>query len=124
MAGTAIERYGAGLQEEQEVLLWLGDLLIETFAADCAVLRARSAVAAGHPTASLQADAARVFVATASLRVETIAREVLAAMSEGDVLRTELAALRRLLKVPPVNTVSLRRRLADETVAKGTYLFG
>jgi hypothetical protein len=45
-------------------------------------------------------------------------------MSEGDVLRTELAALRRLLKVPPVNTVSLRRRLADETVAKGTYLFG
>jgi alkylation response protein AidB-like acyl-CoA dehydrogenase len=124
VAGTAIERYGAGLQEEQEVLLWLGDLLIETFAADCAVLRARSAVAAGHPTASLQADAARVFVATASLRVETIARETLAAMSEGDVLRTELAALRRLLKVPPVNTVSLRRRLADETVAKGTYLFG
>ena len=123
VAGTAMERYGAGLQEEQEVLLWLGDLLIETFAADCAVLRARSAAAASHPTASLQADAARVFVATGALRVETIAREALAATSEGDVLRTELAALRRLLKVPPVNTVSLRRRLADETLARRTYLF-
>jgi alkylation response protein AidB-like acyl-CoA dehydrogenase len=123
VAGTAIERYGGGLQEEQEVLLWLADLLIETFAADCAVLRARSAAEAGHQTASLQADAARVFVATAALRVETIAREALAAMSEGDVLRTELAALRRLLKVPPVNTVSLRRRLADETLARRTYLF-
>jgi alkylation response protein AidB-like acyl-CoA dehydrogenase len=123
VAGTAMERYDAGLQEEQEVLLWIGDLLIEAFSADCAVLRAQSAAAADHPSAALQADAARMCVATASLRVEAIAREALAAMSEGDVLRTALAALRRLLKVPPVNTVGLRRRLADETVARGTYLF-
>ena len=44
-------------------------------------------------------------------------------MSDGDVLRTQLAALRRLLKVPPVNTVVLRRSLADDTVSRGTYLF-
>jgi hypothetical protein len=44
-------------------------------------------------------------------------------MAEGDVLRTQLAALRRLLKVTPVNTVAMRRRLADATVAKGGYLF-
>ena len=44
-------------------------------------------------------------------------------MAEGDTLRTLLAALRRLLKVTPVNTVALRRRLADATVAKGGYLF-
>ena len=123
VAGTAMEHYGASLQDEQEVLLWLGDILIETFAADCAVLRARSAAAAGHASRSLQADAARLFVATAALRVDALAREALAAMSEGDVLRTELAALRRLLKVPAANTVMLRRRLADETVARGTYLF-
>jgi hypothetical protein len=45
-------------------------------------------------------------------------------MADGDVLRTQLAALRRLLKVPPTNTVALRRRLADATVARGAYLFG
>ena len=44
-------------------------------------------------------------------------------MADGDVLRTQLAALRRLLKVTPVNTVVLRRRLADAVVAKGGYIF-
>jgi alkylation response protein AidB-like acyl-CoA dehydrogenase len=123
IAGTAMERYGAKLQDEQEVLLWLADLLTDTFAADCAVLRARSALADRDTGAAMQADAARVFVATAALRVEAIARETLGAMAEGDVLRTQLAALRRLLKVPPINTVAPRRRLAEATVAKGAYLF-
>jgi hypothetical protein len=47
----------------------------------------------------------------------------LAALAEGDDLRVLLAALRRLLKVAPCDTVLLRRRLADETIAKGSYLF-
>jgi alkylation response protein AidB-like acyl-CoA dehydrogenase len=123
IAGAAMERYGARLQDEQEVMLWLGDLLIETFAADSAVLRARSAAVAGGRTAPLQADAARLFVAAAALRIDTIAREALGAMTEGDVLRTQLAALRRLLKGSVVNTVTLRRRLAENTAASGTYLF-
>ena len=47
----------------------------------------------------------------------------LAAMADGDTLRTLLAALRRLLKVTPINTVALRRQLADATVERRTYLF-
>ena len=35
-----------------------------------------------------------------------------------------LAALRRLMKVTPINTVAPRRRIADETVARGGYVFG
>ncbi len=123
VAGAAVERYGAALQAEQEVMLWLADLLIETFAADSAVLRARSSAAAGERTAPLQADAARLFVATAALRVDQAAREALSAIAEGDVLRTQMAALRRLLKAGPVNTVTLRRRLAENTTASGAYLF-
>jgi alkylation response protein AidB-like acyl-CoA dehydrogenase len=123
VAGAAMERYGATLQDEQEVMLWLGDVLIETFAADSALLRARSAAATGERTARLQADAAQLFVATAALRIDAIAREALCAMTEGDALRTQMAALRRLLKVPPINTVALRRHLAENTAAIGTYLF-
>ena len=124
VAGAATERYGVKLQDEQEVLLWLGDLLIDAFAADCAVLRAQQAASvAGTKTAAQQADAARLFVGTAALRMDATAREALGAMSDGDGLRTQLAALRRLLKVPPVNTVVLRRNLAADTVTRGTYLF-
>ena len=38
-------------------------------------------------------------------------------------LRTMLAALRRLLKFVPCDTVTPRRRLADEAVARGGYVF-
>jgi hypothetical protein len=44
-------------------------------------------------------------------------------MTEGDALRTLLAALRRVLKVAPINTVALRRTLADATVAERRYIF-
>ena len=123
LAGTAAERYRERLDQEQELLLWLADVIIDVYAAESAVLRASLSNASNHPTASLQADAARLFVSSAAIRIEAAVREALAALAEGDDLRVLLAALRRLLKVAPCDTVVLRRRLADETIAKGSYLF-
>jgi hypothetical protein len=123
VAGTAMQRYGTALEQEQEVLSYLADILIDTYAAESAVLRAIDASARSVGNAALQVDAARVYTDAAAGRVELNARAALAAMADGDVLRTQLAALRRLLKVTPVNTVAMRRRLAEATVAKGEYLF-
>jgi hypothetical protein len=123
LAGTAMQRYGDALQNEQEVLTYLADVLIDTYAAESALLRARRTMADAGATADLQGDAASVYVHEAAGRIELAARACLAAMAEGDTLRTQLAALRRLLKVTPANTVAMRRRLADATVAKGAYLF-
>jgi alkylation response protein AidB-like acyl-CoA dehydrogenase len=123
VAGAALQRFGKAVEDEQEVLLWVADLLIETYAAGSAVLRARAAAMDGHATAGLQADAARLHVAGAVLRAEVAAREALAAISAGDALRAQLTALRRLLAAEPVDTVALRRKLAGETVARGRYVF-
>ncbi len=123
VAGTAMQRYGQKIEQEQEVLSLLADLLIDTYAAESAVLRAQDAAARTLQNAELHADAARVFVNEAAGRIELAARNALAAMADGDTLRTQLAALRRLLKVTPANTVVLRRRLADAAVAKGGYIF-
>jgi alkylation response protein AidB-like acyl-CoA dehydrogenase len=123
VAGTAMERFGDQLADEQEVLLWLADIVIDVYAADSAVARAASAERSGDPGAARQADAARVFVAGAALRIEMAAREALAAAAEGDQLRIALASLRRVLKTAPCNTVVLRRRLADEALARGAYPF-
>jgi len=92
-------------------------------AADSVVLRAQANRAARAATAELQADAARIFVNDAAVRVDASARQALAAMLDGDTLRTMVAALRRLFRQMPVNTAVLRRRLADEAVAKGSYIF-
>jgi hypothetical protein len=123
VAGTAMQRYGTKLEGEQEVLSYLADILIDTYASESAVLRAQDATTRTLSNAELHQDAAKVSVNEAAGRIELAARSALAAMADGDVLRTQLAALRRLLKVTPVNTVTLRRRLADATTAKGAYVF-
>jgi alkylation response protein AidB-like acyl-CoA dehydrogenase len=119
--GLAMQTYRDKLADQQEVLMHLADMLIDTFAADSAVLRASAAGTSDR--AALHVDAARVFVSDAGLRIEASARQALAIMAEGDALRTMAAALRRLFKAPPVNTAVLRRRLADEAVARGGYIF-
>ncbi len=121
--GVAMQTYGEKLTDEQEVLMHMADITIEVFSAESAALRARAASDSHHAKAALHVDAARTFVNDAALRIDASARQALAAMAEGDTLRTMLAALRRLLKVTPVNTVVMRRRLADETVARGGYPF-
>src|SRR5678809_1129699 len=119
--GTAMQTYGQKLTDEQEVLCAAADILIDTYAAESAVLRARDAVASSRPDAALHEASARTFVNDATQRVQASATNALAAMVEGDALRTLLAALRRVLKPTPVNTVALRRTLADATVARGSY---
>ena len=123
VAGTAMQRYGTKIEGEQEVLSFLADILIDTYASESAVLRAQDAAGRKLSNAQLHQDAARVAVNESAGRIELAARSALAAMADGDVLRTQLAALRRLLKVTPANTVELRRKLADATVAKGSYIF-
>ncbi len=118
--GLAMQRYGEGLTDEQEVLVSIADIVIAIACAESAVLRACTATGA---IAQYHVDAASVFVNDAAQRIETSAKQVLAAMAEGDTLRTHLAALRRLLKVTPIDTVSRRRRIADETVRRGSYIF-
>jgi alkylation response protein AidB-like acyl-CoA dehydrogenase len=120
--GTAMQTYGEKLTDEQELLGGTADILIDIYAAESAALRARQAAAAAHPRAPLHEAAARVFVNDAAQRVEAAARNALAAMAEGDTLRTLLAALRRVLKVTPVNTVALRRALAEAATRAGGYI--
>ena len=88
---------------------------MDVYTAESAVLRAMAASAAAISRAPLHVDAARVFVNDAAMRIEASARQALAAMVDGDTLRTMLAALRRLSKTVPVNTAALARRIADET---------
>jgi alkylation response protein AidB-like acyl-CoA dehydrogenase len=117
LLGMAMQTYGTRLADEQEVLTRTADVIIDTYAAESVVLRAS---AAGSP---LHEAAAGVFVNDATGRVELLARDALAAMVEGDMLRTALAALRRLMKVAPVNTVALRRRLSDAVAERRVYPF-
>jgi alkylation response protein AidB-like acyl-CoA dehydrogenase len=118
--GLALQRYGDDLSDQQEVLIALADIIIAIACAESAVLRASIAP---ENVAPWHGDAAGVCLNDATTRIETSARQVLATISEGDTLRTNLAALRRLLKVSPVDTITRRRSIADETIIRKGYIF-
>jgi alkylation response protein AidB-like acyl-CoA dehydrogenase len=121
MFGMAMQTYGTKLADQQEVLTYIADVLIDIYTVESSLLRATAA--RGGSRAALHADAARVLLNDASARLEMTARQALAVMVGGDTLRTLLAGLRRLSKFVPLDTVTLRRRLADEAVAQGGYIF-
>ena len=123
VVGTAMQRYGDALRDEQEVLSFAADIVMDAFAAESATLRAQAAADASSPTAGLHLDAARIVTDTATARCEAAAREALGAMAAGDTLRTQLSALRRLLRSPPGNNVAARRRLADVALSRAGYIF-
>ncbi|MFI5178515.1 MAG: acyl-CoA dehydrogenase family protein [Vicinamibacterales bacterium] len=122
--GLALQKYGESIQQEQEILMLLADIIIDVFVTESAVLRAEQTAGARHATASLQADAAAVGAHDAGLRADAAARTLIAAVAAGDAQRTALAALRRFLKVAPLDTIAARRRIADAAIARRAYLFG
>jgi alkylation response protein AidB-like acyl-CoA dehydrogenase len=122
--GTALQTYGESLEQQQEVLGCAANILIEVYAGESATVRASAAVSSGASHAAFHEAATRVYVHDAAGRVEAAAKTALAAMADGDTLRTLLAALRRVLKPAPTNTIALRRLLAEAVTAKGGYILG
>ncbi|MDH3198084.1 MAG: acyl-CoA dehydrogenase family protein [Candidatus Krumholzibacteria bacterium] len=120
--GLAAQRFGEKLQDEQGVLGDVADVIIETYGMESSWLRTMKLVAArGEEVAGNAIDMTRLYVNEAMGKIDLWAREVLAACSEGDELRTMLAALRRLVRYTPVDSLHLRLRVADHFIAKEKY---
>src|SRR5262245_32396921 len=122
--GTAAQKYMMKLGEQQEVLMGIADIIMDTFAMESAILRARKlANSQGEAAAARYLDMTRVFCNDAVGRIETQAKHTLAGMSEGDELRTLLAALRRFTKLQPMNTISARQRIAEELIKANKWIY-
>ena len=123
--GLSVQKFGAELQEQQEILGLFADVAMEVYALESALLRAKKRAAAeGVEKTTLQAAALRCFAQDALDRVETTTRRLLAALEEGDTLRTMLAALRRFTKRETIDTVALRRLVAEAAIERGGYPLG
>src|SRR6201997_1810073 len=98
-AGVATQKYMQALQDQQEILGAIADMTIETYAMESAVLRAQKINAnSGESAAALPVAMTRVYLSQAMEKIEAAARKIIAAVTDGDVLRTQLAILRRLAK--------------------------
>ncbi|HEY3823089.1 MAG TPA: acyl-CoA dehydrogenase family protein [Bryobacteraceae bacterium] len=114
LMALAFEKYGAQLEKQQEVMAGIADAIMETFAMESARLRSQKN--------GVAADICTVLLPDAMARIEMLARPVLAACSEGDALRANLAVLRRFAKFEPPDSIALRERIAERLLAAGRYV--
>jgi alkylation response protein AidB-like acyl-CoA dehydrogenase len=121
-AGAATQKYMQAIQDQQEIMGAIADMTIETYAMESAVLRAQKIVESkGEGAAALPLAMTRVYLSQAMEKIEAAARKVIAAVADGDMLRTQLAILRRLAKYEPFNTVELRQQIAQKMIERGKY---
>ncbi len=116
-SGAASQKYPTNLQDQQEIMGALADMLVEILLMESAVLRAEKFGSRSQIAISLaQLSAARSFRI-----IEDSAERILAAVAEGDMLRTQMTIFRRLAKHDPVNTVAIGRAVAEEMIAAERY---
>jgi butyryl-CoA dehydrogenase len=121
-SGAATQKYMQAIQDQQEIMGAIADMTIETYAMESAVLRAQKiAETKGEAGAALPIAMTRVYLSQAMEKVESAARKVIAAVADGDMLRAQLAILRRLAKHEPFNTIELRQQIAQKVIERGKY---
>jgi hypothetical protein len=124
VTGAAVQKYMMKLAEEQEILGLISDMVIQVFAMESGLLRAMKTMEKfGDERAQIQKAMVKVFVNDSFDRLEGFAKKALAAVAEGDTLRTQLSALKKLTRFTPVNTIALRREIADAVTKIGRYPF-
>ncbi|MCU0661501.1 MAG: acyl-CoA dehydrogenase family protein [Myxococcota bacterium] len=124
LAGLAAQKYGPKLSEEQEILAGLADTVMDIFAAESAVLRTRKIIATvGADKAKGQIAATELFIDTTLPILEQRGKRLLTHMEKGDMLRTQLAGLRKLAKYQPIDAIDRSRIVADLVTERECYPF-
>lgn len=121
-AGVAVQRYQQQLAEQQEILGMIADMAIDIYTAESAMLRTLKCHAMDilQPD-NFRLDATRAWCRALPGKIERQGAAILAAAADGDALTTQLAALKKLTRVIPVNTVALQRRVAATVIETEGY---
>lgn len=123
VAGLAVQKYGPQLEKEQEVLANVADIVSEIYAMESIVLRTEKAIKKDglekHANKLLMTE---VYCQEAFNRIEADAKESLIAVTEGDMARMMLSALRKLTRYTPVNVIEKKRKIAAEVINQEKYI--
>jgi len=121
VAGAAVQKLMMNIEQEQEILMYLADMLNDTFQAETILLRTTRMQQSGHENASLAADATRTFISDAADRINHAGKNAINAFAEGEEQRMMLMGIKRFTKTSNFNTKGARRRIAAKAVEAGKY---
>lgn len=118
-AGLAAQTFGAKIEQEQEILAKLADMVAEVYNMEATILRTDKA---DEDQESLKMLYTQVYTQEAFIRIESLAKEILVTIHEGDELRMMLSSLRRLARYNPKNTVAMKRKIAEHIIKEEKYI--
>ena len=122
LCGTAAQKYGMAIEEQQEVLGLLADMAQEVYAMDSSLLRAlKSIKSVGEKQSKTKIDMVHLYTNAAMVKVAGYARQLVAAMETGEALDNQLVILKNALEFTPLNSVELRREIADRIIEAEKY---
>lgn len=122
VAGAAVQKLMMKIQDEQEILMNIADMAIETFEAESTLLRVMKMTGKqGEAASQVHIDMMRCYLNDANDRVNKAGKEAINAFASGDEQRMMLLGLKRFTKVEPFNSKDARRRIADKLIAENKY---
>lgn len=121
-AGSASQKYMDRLPDHQEIMGALADCIMEVYAFESCLLRAEKIHSTrGEAAAAMATNMTRCYGAKAMQTIEASVKKVIAAVAEGDMMRTQMSILRRLSKYEPVDTIGIGRQIARQVLDAGRY---
>ncbi len=124
IAGAASQKLKADLQNEQEIIMNIADMAIETFVSESTLLRViKLADKAGEENAQVQIAMMKCYLNDAVDKVAKYAKEAVNAFTEGDEQKMMLLGLKRFTKSEPFNSKDARRLVAAKLIDDGKYSF-
>jgi hypothetical protein len=124
VAGAAVQKLMMNLAKEQEVLMYLADMLIETYVSESTLLRVEKlAGQRGEENVGFQKDIMQVYIRDAADKIFKAGKEALNSFSEGDERKMMLVGLKRFTKTEEINTTAARRRIAAKLIEENKYCF-
>ncbi len=122
VAGAAVQKLMMNLDKEQEILMHIADMAIDTFHAESCLLRClKLAERSGEQNVLIQADITRCYIYDAADRINKKAKDALNAFADGDELRMMNIGIRRFTKVQPFNSKNAKRRIAEKLIGDKAF---
>lgn len=123
-SGAAVQKLMMKIESEQEVLMNIADMAIETFNAESVLLRVMKMVETkGEAACRYELDMMQTYLYDAADRINKSGKDAINSFADGDEQRMILMGLKRFTKAEPFNSKDARRRIADKMIEEGRYCF-
>jgi alkylation response protein AidB-like acyl-CoA dehydrogenase len=120
-AGGAAQKLMVKLESEEEIIMNIADMMIETFTSESVLLRTMKLAEKNADNSEIRVDMMRCNLNDAADKVARAGKEAINAFAEGDEQRMMMLGLKRFTKTEPFNSKEARRRIADKLIAEGRY---